>query len=813
MSEITIYGKLVGNNKPLTDATQVEGIEDFPTRDAATEGSVLGLDQSKKLIWTKVPSGGDLSNLAKVAETGSYNDLIDKPNIPNIDEDGNINMDGKRIDNIGIEDVNSLPTTNLYEGRMVKFKNKTYTFYNGLWLALSDDLRGRANDTHEENFVYQPTAADLSIKDGFADIKKLKGNTIVWNQLNGSVKSYNNYGVTQIQNDDGTFTLDGTAPQILKIFNTSPAIYKPLPIGHKGLFNLKHISGNITGNLKFYYGNISLSTNKKTIQTDSSSYRYLFIEIPEGCVLNNATFSFQVHDLTLMFGEGNEPTIEEFEAIFPNDYYEYNEGELMSFDGKGLKSVGFNQWDEKWEKGGLNQKNGDLLNTTGIRSRDFNKCFNSTNYYVSANIQVDVYWYDIDKQFISLSKSTNNRVVTSPNTAFFFKLHIGFNTDIITYDNNICINLSHSGYLNGKYEPYEDYTLSFQDGNTISQLTGKLNGEGDSVVIFPDGLRSAGTVYDEIVYDEATGKHKAIKRIGSVDMGILPYGYSTNTSLFYTNSITSIPKIKTNGAVINVKYPQYIGQISEMLDKRINTSAYFYSNAVIIKDTNYTDADSFKASLQGQILCYELETPEVYELDFPINTNYEAYDFGTEEVLYNDDKEVNIPMKANIEYSFNAVDMIRNNFEEIRKKQEALVSGTNIKTINGESLLGEGNIVINGGGTDLSNYYTKQEIDERVVQKIPIQRETINNGDCYVQVDTKTYITCEGDVNIHLESIKDDGYTHFFEIVLLFGESSYTVMFPSEIKWIKNLVVESNTQYNIIIKDNIAMWVSINREE
>lgn len=36
-------------------------------------------------------------------------------------------------------------------------------------------------------------------------------------------------------------------------------------------------------------------------------------------------------DLTKMFGSGNEPTTpEEFEAMFPNDYYPYNEGELMS---------------------------------------------------------------------------------------------------------------------------------------------------------------------------------------------------------------------------------------------------------------------------------------------------------------------------------------------------------------------------------------------------------------------------------------------------------------------------------------------------
>lgn len=35
--------------------------------------------------------------------------------------------------------------------------------------------------------------------------------------------------------------------------------------------------------------------------------------------------------------------------------------------------------------------------------------------------------------------------------------------------------------------------------------------------------------------------------------------------------------------------------------------------------------------------------------------------------------------------------------EQVALKQDALVSGTNLKTINGESLLGSGNIVINGG--------------------------------------------------------------------------------------------------------------------
>lgn len=52
---------------------------------------------------------------------------------------------------------------------------------------------------------------------------------------------------------------------------------------------------------------------------------------------------------------------------------------------------------------------------------------------------------------------------------------------------------------------------------------------------------------------------------------------------------------------------------------------------------------------------------------------------------------------------------------QLNSKQDTLVSGTNIKTINGNSILGNGDITIGSGGTtDLSNYYTKAEIDTKI---------------------------------------------------------------------------------------------------
>ena len=53
-------------------------------------------------------------------------------------------------------------------------------------------------------------------------------------------------------------------------------------------------------------------------------------------------------------------------------------------------------------------------------------------------------------------------------------------------------------------------------------------------------------------------------------------------------------------------------------------------------------------------------------------------------------------------------------------KQDTLVSGTNIKTIDGTSLLGSGDITIEGGSgnVDLSDYYTKTETNALVSPKL-----------------------------------------------------------------------------------------------
>lgn len=49
---------------------------------------------------------------------------------------------------------------------------------------------------------------------------------------------------------------------------------------------------------------------------------------------------------------------------------------------------------------------------------------------------------------------------------------------------------------------------------------------------------------------------------------------------------------------------------------------------------------------------------------------------------------------------------------ELAKKQDTLVSGTNIKTINNQSIVGSGNITIQGGGTGVNvSVLTQAEYD------------------------------------------------------------------------------------------------------
>lgn len=159
-------------------------------------------------------------------------------------------------------------------------------------------------------------------------IKSIGGKTIVWNQLNLNNKnSVTKNGISFINNKDGSWTITGTC-STSNGGSADVLIYKfadKFVSGHKYLVKADKYFGE---NYGFAINGGSSPLKKAVI------YNYAFnpiIFVKDKVTVDNITMRMNIFDLTQMFGTGNEPsTQEEFEAMFPADYYPYNAGELMS---------------------------------------------------------------------------------------------------------------------------------------------------------------------------------------------------------------------------------------------------------------------------------------------------------------------------------------------------------------------------------------------------------------------------------------------------------------------------------------------------
>lgn len=159
-------------------------------------------------------------------------------------------------------------------------------------------------------------------------IKSIGGKTIVWNQLNlNNENSVTKNGISFINNKDGSWTINGTC-SASNDEGINTIVY---------LFAVKYVSGHkyLVKADKYSDGNYGFAINgrsyplKKAIIINYAFNPVIFVN--DKATVDNVTMRMNIFDLTQMFGAGNEPsTPEEFEAMFPADYYPYNAGELMS---------------------------------------------------------------------------------------------------------------------------------------------------------------------------------------------------------------------------------------------------------------------------------------------------------------------------------------------------------------------------------------------------------------------------------------------------------------------------------------------------
>ena len=244
---------------------------------------------------------------------------------------------------------------------------------------------------------------------------------------------------------------------------------------------------------------ITVTSGHKYIAKVDSAYS---VVVSDGTAVAVTGGTDEVFDITQMFGSeiaDHIYSLEQatagagvawFRKYFPNDYYDYNPGELMHVsDLQSHDMVGFNLWDEEWEVGNYDVLTGKKSSDAAcFRNKNSIKILPNTQYRILTDsrytTKVRTLYYDTDMEFIS-SPISDTIIHTSPDNAAYMNLYI--RTSPVKYSGGICVNISSD--RNGEYEPYVKHSYPLDLNLTlrgIPKLTdGHLSFDGD--IYKPDG--------------------------------------------------------------------------------------------------------------------------------------------------------------------------------------------------------------------------------------------------------------------------------------------------------------------------------------
>ena len=535
----------------------------------------------------------------------------------------------------------------------------------------------------EQEFNFRQSGGGV-IEDGVAVIDKVKGNSVVWNQLIGThnTAKLNSTvaGVTISTNTDESvreYTLNGTATED-PIFSpiTTVQANKPSVInGHKYLIFSVSTSGAFCQWKRNEDDAELLRSNGANIITATTNGTLRFnIRCDAGTKFKNEKYIPRIIDLTLMFGAGNEPTTyEEFlqRKPFVEDEFAYNEGTIINNKVEKVMTTGRNLC-PYLEQGTLNMSDGsEQPSTTRIRT-PFIPISNKYSYCTMLNKWSirNGFFYDRNKNYISRGyPSPTNGVLDSSaipaNAAFYRLIYSAQNSsDVVTPSYDVFMfAVGNTTIPTTKYEPYEEHTL---DLSWIKEIK-----DAEGVKLFEDGMKSVGTAFDEV------GKNKAVKRIRKY--------------VFDGSEPISAIQLNDDGTAFKVAYNTLFETTSNGVYSAISVGAGFYSK---YNGGYYFDlwAAGF-AALRAYIICvpssvaktsdemkeylkqkYDEGNPLVvyYELAEPIEVEYDEKNLtypvvagSTEEAIAS---EPSSAFRADIGYGIDAVKTIL----DLKARVEAL---------------------------------------------------------------------------------------------------------------------------------------------
>lgn len=538
----------------------------------------------------------------------------------------------------------------------------------GVAIKFANDLTGVIEATAEE-FTYRPSAGNKSIHDASAVIRRIKGNSLVLNQLATFKDNWSENGLTCVK-EGNTIHLYGTVTEAFSYDTCRLTNYLSQGLKRDGRKYL--ISMNAPDGVAYGINGYTIKDTKPHFWSDKADsvwYGYISIKIPVGTTVDYVFSDPQIIDLTRMFDTGNEPTtIDDFYTRISKDIdiNTYNEGEIISMIVNAIETTGFNQWDERWELGALaTNTGGPVANHERGRSVNFFDVIPNATYYCATIAptttnssgtegSIAVFWYDSNQNFIKYADITNNTCVAPSNARYAKICTWGGDVNAI-FNSGVNINLSHSGVRDGEYEPYK---------RNIRLLP-------EIYKYFPDGMNGNANVWDEI------NAEKAIKRWGVVDLGTLTWStQGTNTSGEYRWEAKGIstPPTATTATIPNIICAKYTTGSNENTWARRDGVSISASGNIRIFDSQYKEASSkeaFVASLQGVLLYYELAEPIETPITEAIQLDYEVYDFGTEKASAFGNSA---PFRADIVYQFNAEGRIRDNSRNIERVESTVTT-------------------------------------------------------------------------------------------------------------------------------------------
>lgn len=409
--------------------------------------------------------------------------------------------------------------------------------YPKMSVGFTENVVGDGSATAEV-FSFRPTAGvnRNTLNDGAARIHSIKGRSVVANQkaiVRTNTVTKNGISAT---NDGVKSTVVGTAEALTNISIATATI----PVNHKCLLGGCPPNGSAS---TFYFsdglGNIDYGQGVIFTTTAAHSDTWMNFTVAQGTTVDFVIYPV-LYDLTQMFGAGNEPmTVEEYyqrKPILLNED-EYNEGKLVNLVPQTIKTTGFNQWDEQWELGMFNTSTGEQdISYENIRNVNPIRVLPNTTYYEKQpradSLLMYVLEYTQDGTYIGFQYVYNRTFTTSPNTAYVnFYMAKVYGT---VYNNDICISLywpTEYGDLYGTYKPYKPFE---RDLSWVAKY-------------FPNGMRSAGNVADEIRFNSTTQQWEAVQRVDvrpyaagdESDSAVTTDGTNTNYTLA-TPTITPI---------------------------------------------------------------------------------------------------------------------------------------------------------------------------------------------------------------------------------------------------------------------------------